>query len=63
MSATVDVERRDCAVSVQGGPTTAVDIAGRRIGRAGTPQKWSWPNVWTTVQRYVQQSLPPCCSV
>jgi hypothetical protein len=31
MSATVDAQRRDCAVSVLGGPTTVVDIAGRRI--------------------------------
>jgi L-ascorbate metabolism protein UlaG (beta-lactamase superfamily) len=31
MSATVDVQRRGCAVSVLGGPTTVVDIAGRRI--------------------------------
>jgi L-ascorbate metabolism protein UlaG (beta-lactamase superfamily) len=31
MSATVDAQRHDCAVSVLGGPTTVVDIAGRRI--------------------------------
>ncbi len=31
MNARVDVERRDCAISVLGGPTTVVDIAGRRI--------------------------------
>ena len=31
MSATVDAQRRDCAISVLGGPTTVVDIAGRRI--------------------------------
>lgn len=27
----VDSERRDCAISVLGGPTTVVDVAGRRI--------------------------------
>jgi L-ascorbate metabolism protein UlaG (beta-lactamase superfamily) len=27
----MDVPRRDCAISVLGGPTTVVDIAGRRI--------------------------------
>ncbi len=37
MSATVDAQRRDCAISVLGGPTTVVDITGRRIGRAGNP--------------------------
>lgn len=31
MSAGVDARRRDCAISVLGGPTTVVDIAGRRI--------------------------------
>jgi L-ascorbate metabolism protein UlaG (beta-lactamase superfamily) len=31
MSAGVDAQRRDCAISVLGGPTTVVDIAGRRI--------------------------------
>ena len=31
MGATVDAQRRDCAFSVLGGPTTVVDIAGRRI--------------------------------
>jgi L-ascorbate metabolism protein UlaG (beta-lactamase superfamily) len=31
MSARVDAQRRDCAISVLGGPTTVVDIAGRRI--------------------------------
>jgi len=31
MSARVDTRRRDCAISVLGGPTTVVDIAGRRI--------------------------------
>lgn len=31
MSPGVDVSRRDCAISVLGGPTTVVDIAGRRI--------------------------------
>jgi L-ascorbate metabolism protein UlaG (beta-lactamase superfamily) len=31
MSAQVDAQRRDCAISVLGGPTTVVDIAGRRI--------------------------------
>jgi L-ascorbate metabolism protein UlaG (beta-lactamase superfamily) len=31
MSARVDARRRDCAISVLGGPTTLVDIAGRRI--------------------------------
>ncbi len=27
----VDSTRRDCAISVLGGPTTVVDIGGRRI--------------------------------
>ena len=31
MSAEVDAQRRKCAISVLGGPTTVVDIAGRRI--------------------------------
>jgi L-ascorbate metabolism protein UlaG (beta-lactamase superfamily) len=31
MSARVDAARRDCAISVLGGPTTVIDIAGRRI--------------------------------
>ena len=31
MSNQVDMRRRDCAISVLGGPTTVVDIAGRRI--------------------------------
>jgi L-ascorbate metabolism protein UlaG (beta-lactamase superfamily) len=31
MSEAVDAQRRDCAISVLGGPTTVVDIAGRRI--------------------------------
>src|SRR5258708_28285176 len=31
MGVEVDAERRDCAISVLGGPTTVVDIAGRRI--------------------------------
>jgi L-ascorbate metabolism protein UlaG (beta-lactamase superfamily) len=31
MGATVDAQRRDWAVSVLGGPTTVVDIAGRRL--------------------------------
>lgn len=31
MSAAVDAARRDCAISVLGGPTTVVDIARRRI--------------------------------
>jgi L-ascorbate metabolism protein UlaG (beta-lactamase superfamily) len=31
MSSQVDARRRDCAISVLGGPTTVVDIAGRRI--------------------------------
>ncbi|HWS93169.1 MAG TPA: MBL fold metallo-hydrolase, partial [Mycobacterium sp.] len=31
MSAQVDAQRRDCAISVLGGPTTVVGIAGRRI--------------------------------
>jgi len=31
MIAGVDAQRRDCAISVLGGPTTVVDIAGRRI--------------------------------
>jgi L-ascorbate metabolism protein UlaG (beta-lactamase superfamily) len=31
MTAKVDAQRRDCAISVLGGPTTVVDIAGRRI--------------------------------
>jgi len=31
MSVEVDAQRRDCAISVLGGPTTVVDIAGRRI--------------------------------
>ncbi len=31
MSARVDAQRRDCAISVLGGPTTVVDIAGHRI--------------------------------
>src|SRR6202000_1176506 len=31
MSAQVDSRRRDCAISVLGGPTTVVDIAGHRI--------------------------------
>ncbi len=31
MSAQVDAQRRDCAIGVLGGPTTVVDIAGRRI--------------------------------
>ena len=31
MSAQVDAQRRDCAISVLGGPTTVVDIGGRRI--------------------------------
>jgi L-ascorbate metabolism protein UlaG (beta-lactamase superfamily) len=31
MSAGVDAQRRKCAISVLGGPTTVVDIAGRRI--------------------------------
>jgi L-ascorbate metabolism protein UlaG (beta-lactamase superfamily) len=31
MSAGVDAQRRNCAISVLGGPTTVVDIAGRRI--------------------------------
>jgi L-ascorbate metabolism protein UlaG (beta-lactamase superfamily) len=31
MGARVDAQRRDCAISVLGGPTTVVDIAGRRI--------------------------------
>jgi L-ascorbate metabolism protein UlaG (beta-lactamase superfamily) len=31
MSTRVDAARRDCAISVLGGPTTVIDIAGRRI--------------------------------
>jgi L-ascorbate metabolism protein UlaG (beta-lactamase superfamily) len=31
MSARVDARRRDCAISVLGGPTTVVDVAGRRV--------------------------------
>jgi L-ascorbate metabolism protein UlaG (beta-lactamase superfamily) len=31
MNAQVDAQRRDCAIAVLGGPTTVVDIAGRRI--------------------------------
>jgi L-ascorbate metabolism protein UlaG (beta-lactamase superfamily) len=31
MTEVVDAQRRDCAISVLGGPTTVVDIAGRRI--------------------------------
>jgi L-ascorbate metabolism protein UlaG (beta-lactamase superfamily) len=31
MNAPVDALRRDCAIGVLGGPTTVVDIAGRRI--------------------------------
>jgi len=31
MNARVNVQRRDCAIGVLGGPTTVVDIAGRRI--------------------------------
>jgi L-ascorbate metabolism protein UlaG (beta-lactamase superfamily) len=31
MGTQVDAQRRDCAISVLGGPTTVVDIAGRRI--------------------------------
>jgi len=31
MAAQVDARRRDCAISVLGGPTTVIDIAGRRI--------------------------------
>lgn len=31
MSGRVDARRRDCAISVLGGPTTVIDIAGRRI--------------------------------
>lgn len=31
MNARVDAQRRDCAISVLGGPTTVIDIAGRRI--------------------------------
>lgn len=31
MSTRLDAARRDCAISVLGGPTTVVDIAGRRI--------------------------------
>jgi L-ascorbate metabolism protein UlaG (beta-lactamase superfamily) len=31
MNARVNVQHRDCAISVLGGPTTVVDIAGRRI--------------------------------
>ena len=31
MSIHVDAARRDCAISVLGGPTTVIDIAGRRI--------------------------------
>jgi len=31
MGATVDARRRECAISVLGGPTTVVDIAARRI--------------------------------
>lgn len=31
MTAKVDAQRRDCAISVLGGPTTIVDIADRRI--------------------------------
>lgn len=31
MGVSVDATRRDCAISVLGGPTTVVDIAGRRI--------------------------------
>ena len=31
MGASVDAQRRECAVSVLGGPTTVVDIGGRRI--------------------------------
>lgn len=31
MSSRLDAARRDCAISVLGGPTTVVDIAGRRI--------------------------------
>lgn len=31
MSALVDAQRRACAVSVLGGPTTVVDIAGHRV--------------------------------
>jgi L-ascorbate metabolism protein UlaG (beta-lactamase superfamily) len=31
MGVEVDTQRRDCAISVLGGPTTVVDIAGRRI--------------------------------
>ncbi len=31
VNAQVDARRRDCAIAVLGGPTTVVDIAGRRI--------------------------------
>lgn len=31
MSASVDARRRECAISVLGGPTTVIDIAGLRI--------------------------------
>ena len=31
MTVEVDAQRRDCAISVLGGPTTVIDIAGRRI--------------------------------
>jgi L-ascorbate metabolism protein UlaG (beta-lactamase superfamily) len=31
LNVAVDAQRRDCAISVLGGPTTVVDIAGRRI--------------------------------
>src|SRR6202000_2097985 len=31
MNARVTAGRRDCAISVLGGPTTVIDIAGRRI--------------------------------
>ena len=32
----VDARRRNCAISVLGGPTTVIDIAGRRIVRRWT---------------------------
>ena len=32
MSSRVDAQRREFALTVLGGPTTVVDIAGRRIG-------------------------------
>jgi L-ascorbate metabolism protein UlaG (beta-lactamase superfamily) len=31
MPVEVDAQRRDCAISVLGGPTAVIDIAGRRI--------------------------------